>query len=281
MTQDAEINVDEIDETQGEVIEAAEEAEPLRVLPTPIMPSPSDVEKHRESHIPYASWCDHCVEGRGREMGHHGKCDVHRTVPTVSFDYLFVSDKGTIARGDFEVEGEAQKGIKILVVKDDKSKCVFAHVVPVKGIDSKNYGVDMVVSDVVWMGYTRIIIKSDNEPAMLRLVRENLLKLRVATGEMEQVMEEHPPPHDSQANGQIEAGVKQERGQFKTMQRCLESRIGHRVPVEHPIMAWMAQHAAMLVTYRVKGHDGMTAYQRVRGRPFGGRLMGFGEKCRF
>ena len=65
VTQNAEVNVDEI-APEGELIEAAEEADTLRTMPTPIMPSPSDVEKHREDHIPYASWCDQCVEGKGR-----------------------------------------------------------------------------------------------------------------------------------------------------------------------------------------------------------------------
>ena len=98
IVQDAEINVDELEEEAGDIIEAAEEADPVKVMPTPTMPSPSDVEKHRESHIPYASWCDHCVGGRGREMGHFARCDNHRVVPVVSFDYLFVNDKGAIAR---------------------------------------------------------------------------------------------------------------------------------------------------------------------------------------
>ena len=54
-----------------EVLEApVEQANPTPTIPTPIMPSHSDVLKHRESHIPYQSWCEDCVEGRGREMGH-------------------------------------------------------------------------------------------------------------------------------------------------------------------------------------------------------------------
>ena len=55
----------------GETLEAPEEpADDKRIIPTPIMPSPSEILQHRIDHIPYQSWCDHCVEGRGREMGH-------------------------------------------------------------------------------------------------------------------------------------------------------------------------------------------------------------------
>ena len=114
----AEVNVGEDDVIDGETIEAAEEAEPQRVIPTPCMPSPSDVETHRGSHIPYASWCDECVEGRGREMGHHTCTSQVRTVPTISFDYLFVNNKGISTREDISAGEVVRDGINILVCKD-------------------------------------------------------------------------------------------------------------------------------------------------------------------
>ena len=85
----AEVNVGEEDEIIEAEIE--EPAEPTRAFPTPEMPSRSDVDKHREDYIPYRSWCDHCVEGRGREAGHHIVDATKRTVPIVSFDYVCVS----------------------------------------------------------------------------------------------------------------------------------------------------------------------------------------------
>ena len=53
--------------TEGEVLEAPmEEVNPRKHLPSPTMPSASAVAQHRENHLPYASWCDECVEGRGQ-----------------------------------------------------------------------------------------------------------------------------------------------------------------------------------------------------------------------
>ena len=55
------------DELAGEMLEApTEEVGPRRHMPTPEMPSASAIAQHRENHLPYASWCDQCVEGRGR-----------------------------------------------------------------------------------------------------------------------------------------------------------------------------------------------------------------------
>ena len=95
-------------EDMGEIIEAeVEEAVERRVLPTPELPCQSDVDKHREDHLPYASWCDHCVEGRGREMGHHIVDKVAHTIPTISFDYLFMNSKGVIEQRKLgNVDGE-------------------------------------------------------------------------------------------------------------------------------------------------------------------------------
>ena len=43
----------------------------------------------------------------------------------------------------------------------------------------------------------------------------------------------------------------------------------------------MVRHAAAIITWCSKGHDGRTAYPRVRGKEFRTRLMAFGEACRF
>ena len=48
-----------------EINEESEEAEPLRIAPSPKQPSAADVELHRITHWPYRSWCEECVKGRG------------------------------------------------------------------------------------------------------------------------------------------------------------------------------------------------------------------------
>ncbi len=65
------------------------------------------------------------------------------------------------------------------------------------------------------------------------------------------------------------------------MRSGLERELGFRVPVRHPLIAWLVPHAANTLNWMVKGHDGVTAYQRVRGKQFRTRLMTFGEQCRF
>ena len=165
-----------------------------------------------------------------------------------------------------------------MVVPDSKSKAVFAHVVPTKVVDEKGFSVDALVSDVKRLGYNKVTLKSDNEPAIVKYLQEALRELRVKG--LEQTLEYHSPDHDPQANGSAEVGVKLLKGHFRTARLCIESRLGHRIQVRHPLIAWMIQHAASLITWCAKGQDGQTALQRVRSRQFKTRLMTFGEVCR-
>ena len=52
-------------------------------------------------------------------------------------------------------------------MRDKKSKAIFGHVVPKKGIDEKGFSVDSRVEDVKWLGYTKVTLKSDNELAII------------------------------------------------------------------------------------------------------------------
>ena len=42
------------------------QAERARTLPQPRLPSREEVQEHELTHIPYRSWCVHCVRGAGR-----------------------------------------------------------------------------------------------------------------------------------------------------------------------------------------------------------------------
>ena len=118
----------------------------------------------------------------------------------MSFDYCYVGDKGDISSQ--EEFGSAEGASKILVIRDSRTKAVFVHVVPCKGIDDKRFAVDAIVQSVKWLGYTRVVLKSDNEPAILKLLTESLRELRIEG--LEQVLQENSPEYDPQANGSAE-----------------------------------------------------------------------------
>ena len=271
------------DKSRDEIRAADEEEEQAEMplcLPSVYQPTRSEYMDHCVTHFPFRAWCKHCLEGRGREFGHDNRSGVKddRSTPVVSFDYAFISDVGEITT-DAEFEAAGDVAVKILVVRDNKSKSIFAHVVPVKGIDDKGFAVSVLVEDVKYLGYSKVVLKSDNEPAIVKLLTEALRELRIQG--LEQCLEEHSPEYDPMANGSAEVGVKLWKGQFRTLKSCLESQIGYKIPVRHPLISWLVRHAACLIMWCSKGHDGRTAYQRIKGREFKTKLMAFGEFCRF
>ena len=221
-------------EIEGEMIETQEEeAQPLTSAKTPQMPTLSQLREHRETHIPYRCWCEECVEGFGKEAPHLKKNQGKRTIPLISCDYLFVTSRGTFLRKEYTpIEGE--ESLKVLVVYCSSTKCIFAHAVPQKGVDEDGYCVEQMVNDIAWLGHARIVIRSDNEPAIARLVLEALKALKVEG--IEQAAAEGSIPHDPQSNGAAEAAVRVFKGMLRTLQLSLERELRARVPVGHPVM---------------------------------------------
>ena len=98
-----------------------------------------------------------------------------------------------------------------------------------------------------------MMLRSDNEPAITALLKETLKTIRIDVPEVEQVGEEHPPERDPQANGAVENAVGGFKGLLRTCVIALEERLGFRLPPEHPVVAWLVQLTAFLMTVRIRG----------------------------
>jgi hypothetical protein len=192
-----------------------------RILPDPGEPTAAEVEDHRASgHLPFRSWCHECVESRGTGEQHRTRKE-QRSVCVFAFDYLFIGNDGLpIRRQDLTEEREEVK-MKILIAKDTRGKAVFSHVIPQKGVDQDHYSVDVLVKDVQWLGFREVFLKSDNEPAILKLLEHALTEIRMDV-KMDQVAQEHPNVYDPAGNGDVEATVKQLQGVLRTNKRDLD-----------------------------------------------------------
>ena len=83
---------------EGEVhIEGEDDVEPLKKVKNPKLPTSAEVEEHNRTHIPFRSWCQWCVEGRGR--GDQHRSAPGSSIPIVSLDYFFITDGGVKKRG--------------------------------------------------------------------------------------------------------------------------------------------------------------------------------------
>jgi hypothetical protein len=99
----------------------AEEAREVRKMHDPKMPTKDEVEMHRLTHLPYRSWCEECVKGRGVEMPHWSRRGgVEEGSPEFHLDFCFPGE-------------EAGEGLlTVLVVRERRGKMTLASVVPTK-----------------------------------------------------------------------------------------------------------------------------------------------------
>ena len=85
----------------------------------------------------------------------------------VSYDYAFLSEHDTKdAKNKKREVTEAQETTKLLIGKDSKSKTLFAHGIPCKGIHNTTWNFERVNNDLQKLGSKRLILKSDKEPAL-------------------------------------------------------------------------------------------------------------------
>ena len=276
----------------GEVnIEEEEEAAPLKHAPDPAQPSEEEVENHRVTHYPFRTWCKLCIMGRGTGSPH--RSSTGSSIPRIGMDYFFITEGGMQRRSDLDYKIDAEgdeklnkdrddgKIVKCLIVRCMETKIVFAHVVPQKGDDEEHYCANLVAADRGWLGHAKLILKADNERAVAALKRRvaKILKDRAQEEQTatENVQQEQPAAYDSQSNGGVEVGVRLVRGMFRTLKLCLEARLGKYVPTCHPVVAWLLEHACTVLNAKSRGPDGLTPWERVKGRAFNQRLLAFGE----
>jgi hypothetical protein len=252
---------DEVGEGHGvmgeyEEIECEEEeARRPKVLRDPCAPKKEEIEEHCINHMPYRSWCPSCVAGKARDRPHRKQGVREGEIPEVVFDYCFLG-----------AEGE-EETLAIQVAMDKKTRMHFAHVVPRKGL-THEHGSDEMIKHLEKLGHKEVLLKCDGEPA-LRSVQEDVKRKRE-----EKTLIENSPVEDSKANGSAERAVQTVTEQVRVMRHALEQRLNMKISGKHPVMTWLVEHSADMISKYLVGHDGRTAYERWRGEAVQRRRRG-------
>ena len=153
------------------------------------------------------------------------------------------------------------------------------HVVPSKTTSMDQFAAERIVEDIVYLGHTRVILRSDNEPALLLLIGDALKGLRVQ--QFDSAAAEGLVPHGPHTAGAAEVSARNLKCEVRAMHLTLDRFLGKHVPVTHPLIAWLVEHAAFVRLTGVVGRDGRTAYNSIRGSDHTLRLPFFGERLRF
>ena len=80
--------------SEVEDVFVGDEAELPRKVTWDMRPSKEEVDLHNSTHLPYRSWCPHCVRGKARRR-YHRKRRRQRAggIPVISLDYMWLKGK--------------------------------------------------------------------------------------------------------------------------------------------------------------------------------------------
>ena len=272
----------EKEEGGQEEYEEEEEARVPTILREPIKPSKKEVAEHMMSHMPYRSWCPYCVKGRGLNDPHKKqKSDERSAIPVISADYCnpdgrktrrAEKDEDPNRKGEEEHKERREGGqMTVLVARDNLSGSTISMVVPRKGA-SHPWIPNELRRWIDGLGYSKVIVKSDQEPS-IRDVWNQVKLLR-----NEDTVIEHSPVGESQSNGVAEKAIEEVEGMIRTMKSAVQGRIQREIQPGHPLMTWLVKYASEIMNRCKVMHDGRTAYERIKGRQASRAVCEFGEK---
>ena len=201
---------------------------------------------------------------RGRAVdAPHSPSKETTAVPIYEMDFCFPSS-----------EDNPEESLTVFVMKQRQRKFLAAQAVPHKGAGKEvNFAATCLTDFINELGHGNadIIIKSDNEPVL------NTIRQQVAAARNAATRGEHSPVGSSQSNGSIENAVKKLEGQIRSIRLSIESRYNCKLPINHFMTYWIANHAAFCINRFEIGSDGKTPFQRIRGKPFTGSICELGE----
>ena len=246
-----------------------DDAQKPALIKAPTKPSAEDVATHNLTHMPYRSWCKHCVACRRGNAPHVSRLDAPRAIPLLVADYCYIRDSID------------QDLTTVLVCRIYPWRISFATVVDMKGRDE--IAIKRVSAFIKNVGMTHFAYRCDQEKSLLALLDEAILtagRTAVNEGSLEGITgtPELSSVGESQSNGRAERGVQLVEDLMRTFKSALEARLGVRIPSNHPMMRWLVGYAASTLTKYSVASDGETGYQRLHGRKCREKLVELGEK---
>lgn len=128
-------------------------------LADPSLPTKAERAGHSKRHLPFRSWFDQCIRGKGKEPQHHRQAEVFE-VPEVQMDFMRIGEE------------EGGENLAVRMVKERSARMLAAIVVPRKS--TGEYAAKRVVALMKETGCDpiRVGVKSDNELAVVDLVEQ-------------------------------------------------------------------------------------------------------------
>lgn len=247
----------------------------VKTKPIPVLPSEATRTTHMCVHCPPRSWCEHCVKGFAMEDPHKRRDKSKHNIPEIQMDYMFVGSasrkdkkdkkdaKGSADQAKENTNSEEEKIICAIHVVDVVSLCRMVMVCNKGLVDHVSKAIVDFLKEV---GRSKVVIRSDNEPAIKALVDD------VVRNREDETLVEEIPPGNSQTVGTVEHGNYQVGCQIRALRSSVEARLGITLVPGMAAIAWLFRHAAWIMNRFGIGRDGCTPFERYRGKGYHGEV---------
>ncbi|CAK0840370.1 unnamed protein product, partial [Prorocentrum cordatum] len=250
----------------------AEDGDPavrIKVPTGPATPTAEERAQHESAgHVPYRSWCSHCVAARAADKPHRrsedptGLSAEEAAIPRIEFDFAEIGR-----------ESDASPGIPSLNGVDVGSESLSATLCPSKAFSE--YLVETILAFVDALGHNAVLLHSDQEPVLVQLLKA------VQSKRVKRTLVRHGPRGSHQSQGKIEGANRVINGVLRAIWINMEEHMGEKVSTDSILIAWGVRHAAWSLTrFQVKS-DGRTPYVRIFGKAYGGEVLPFGERVMY
>ena len=194
--------------------DGGEEVIAPRVAPVPAKPTQTEQDEHcATGHAAYRSWCEHCVKGRGR-----------------------ISPHAVVSEGVARSWSRPRLPGARRIQSDNFGVQVQTHWVPGCNTGARE-GHQCLSGWLRDLGWKRLLLRSDNERALLAF-------LRASTSSLEgvEVIEQASPEGDHAANGLAQVGVREVKAQTRVLKSHLEERLKRQLDWSEPLATWLVRH---------------------------------------
>jgi len=164
----------------------------------------------------------------------------------------------------------------VLVLRDRFTKGIFTHLVPSKGIE--HFYPEAALLRDVNLGYSRLVLKSDQEPSILALA--NAVKNTLTPNGIDCQLEIPKGDSHGMSNGEAKSAVGITQGLARTLKDYVEHKSGKVIDPKSPLLGWLIEHVGTLYTlyaYDENAKDGLTPRRKIKGRDWNIALPPFGE----
>jgi len=244
-------------------------------LRRPKEPTAAERLEHEILHEPYRAWCQACVSGRGRYEYHRSRDHAEDAIPTIGVDYGYLASRARASEEGLVDSGADDGdlgGSPVLCGRCSADGWLDGYVLPAKGVEHP-YCIDALTSVVKGCAFRRVLLKGDNEPAILALTQRTAAALRTETAI--EVTLDPARQGDKDANGLAEGAVKEVKAKVRTLKYATEKLLGVHLTADHPVLPFLVMMACSTVNRGRRGVDGRTPYERRYGKPWSGNMARF------